>query len=226
MFKRKSFNSFNSNSKSKWLAIILTVLAGLAVYLSFSLLFSPASVVIAQNDIGEAALIEASDLEVIKVAKRDLQTGTYTQIDSLVGQVSLTPIFKGQQIIYKQLNQGVGVEAINPGEFKPHQTMITLSTQQALWPSHLKVGDLISIIAVYATEEIVQEMAVGRITKPSSSSMVKHLKNLQEAQASSPNDTTISFVTDIEGGKQVLLALKTSQMVYLMPRHADLGGVD
>lgn len=226
MFKRPVYRQFNQSIKGKLLAIALSLIAGIAVYLSFTLLFSPASVVIAKNDIPEASLIELNDLEVIKVAKKDLHKDAYTSPEDLVGKISLTPIFKGQQVLNKQINLGAGIEDVNPGGFKPHQTMLTLTTQQAIWPAYLNVGDLVTVVSIHSTEGMVIEEAVGKISRPSSTSTLRHLKNLQEAQASSPNDATISFVTDVEGGKQVLLALKTSDMVYLMPRHKDLGGVD
>lgn len=226
MFKRKSFRSLTSNNKGKWLAIFFTILAGLAVYLTLHLMFSPVPVIVAKEDIAESTIIEAKELEITKVAKRDAIKGTYSQIEDVAGNISSTPIFKGQQIIDRQINHGAGTEVVTPGEFKPNQTMISLTTQQAVWPTYLKEGDLVTIVAIYQDREVVIEEAVGRIAKSSSTSLTKHVKNLQQAQSSSPTDNYISFVTDIEGGKNVLLALKTSQMVYLMPRHSDLGGVD
>lgn len=212
------------NNKGKWLAIILTVLAGFAVFFSLSSLFNPVPVVVARNDIEESSLIQADQLELKKIAKRDCQKETYRRIEDVAGQVAVGNIFEGQQVISRQLNGDAG--AAVKGVFKPEQTMLTISTQQAAWSSQLQVGDLVTIVAVYSEGSEAREEAVGRIVKPNAGSIVKNLKSAQEAQSVTPNQTEISFVTDIEGAKRVLLALNNSQMVYLMPRHPNLGGVD
>ncbi|WP_046495706.1 SAF domain-containing protein [Syntrophomonas zehnderi] len=220
------YKSFNPSKKGKWIAILLTCLAGLAVYLSVSILFHPVSVVVAKADIEEASLIQAEQLELVKVAKKDCQKGTYQRIEDVAGGVAAGSIFAGQQIIDRQISGENVAGELALGSIKTGQTIITLTTQQATWSSQLRVGDLVTVVGVYPAESAVREEAVGRVTKPSAGSVVRNLKNIQEAQSTSPNQTEISFVTDTEGGKRVLLALKTSQMVYLLPRHPDLGGVE
>lgn len=224
MLNKKSPKVLTHNNKGKWLAIVLTVLAGFAVFFSFSALFNPVPVVVARTDIEESSLIQADQLELRKVAKKDCQKGTYRRIEDVAGQVAVGYIFEGQQVISRQLSSDAG--AAVKGDFKPGQTMLTLSTQQAAWSSQLQAGDLVTVVAVYSEGSEAREEAVGRIVKPTTGSIVRNLKSVQEAQAVSPNQTEISFITDIEGGKRVLMALKNSQMVYLMPRHPDLGGVD
>lgn len=225
MLNKKSSKVLTHNNNGKWLAIVLTVLAGFAVFFSFSTLFNPVPVVVAKHDIEESSLIQADQLEVRKVAKRDCQKGTYKHIEDVAGQVAAGHIFEGQQILGRQLNQDEA-GAVVADNFKPGQTKLTLTTQQATWSSQLRVGDLVTVVAVYPSEGKVREEAVGRIIKPTAGTIMRNLKTIQEGQSTSPAQTEISFVTDIEGGKRVLLALKNSQMVYLMPRHPSLGGVD
>lgn len=226
LLKKTAYRALTPSNKGKWVAIALTVLAGFAVFFSFSALFNPVPVVVAKTDIEELSLIQADQLELIKVAKRDCQKETYQAIEDVTGQVAATHIFAGQQVIKQQL-KGKGNEAnCTLGNIKPHQTMLTLTTQQAIWPSQLRVGDLVTVVAVYPENLEVREEAIGRIIKPTTGSIVRNLKSVQEAQSTSPNQTEVSFVTDMEAGKRILLALKNSQMVYLMPRHPELGGVD
>lgn len=212
-------------NRGKWLAIAFTALAGLAVFFSISALFNPVPVVVAKKDIAESAFIEAEQLEIKKVAKRDCQEGTYQRIEEVVGQVAAGNIFAGQQIISQQLN-GQGEAGTAACSFNPGQTEITVNTQQATWSGRLRVGDLVTVVAVYPEKDEVIEAAVGRIVKPTNGTIIRNLKNIQEGQSTSPAQTEITFITDIAGGKRVLLALKTSQLVYLMPRHPALGGVD
>lgn len=226
LLNRTGYKAVTANNKGKWLAIVITILAGFAVYFSFSALFNPVTVVVAAKDIEESSLIQADQLQLMKVAKKDCQKETYQKIEDVAGQVASTHIFTGQQVITKQLKGKGDSDSQMLGNIGPHQTMLTLTTQQAFWSPHLRVDDLITVVAVYPEEAEVREEAVGRITKPTGGSIVRNLKSVQEAQSTSPNQTEISFVTDMEDGKKVLLALKNSQMVYLMPRHPKLGGVD
>lgn len=225
MFNKHSPKVLNHTHKGKWLAIAFTVLAGFAVFFSISALFNPVPVVVAKKDIAESALIEADQLEIKKVAERDCQKGTFRRIEEVAGQVSADNIFAGQQIISRQLS-GQGEAGAAESSFNPGQTEITVTTQQATWSGRLRVGDLVTVTAVYPEKDEVMEVAVGRIVKPTNGTIIRNLKSIQEGQSTSPAQTEISFVTDIKGGKRVLLALKTSQLVYLMPRHPQLGGVD
>lgn len=225
MFNKHSPKVLNRTNKGKWLAIALTVLAGFAVFFSFSALFNPVPVVIARANIAESSLIEVDQIEIRKIAKRDCQKGTCQHIEEVAGQVAAGNIFAGQQIISQQLS-GQGEAGTAASSFNPGQTEITVTTQQATWSGRLRVGDLVTVVAVYPEKDEVIEAAIGRIVKPTNGTIIRNLKSIQEGQSTSPAQTEISFVTDIAGGKRVLLALKTSQLVYLMPRHPALGGVD
>lgn len=218
---------YSRRSPGKLIAIVLTIVAGFTVYFAFTRAFDPVPVVIARENIEESSAIQSDQLQVVKVARKDFQQGAFQSIADVKGNLAGVTIFAGQQIIEQQLGSDVSKHVI--GNIKPNQTLLTLNTQQAAWPEKLRVGDLVTVVAVYKdskdTGEVRQE-AVGRIVESTSGSVMRNLKSIQEAQATSPAQTEISFVTDIEAAERVLMATNMAQLVYLMPRHPVLGGVD
>lgn len=208
--------------KNKILALSMALLAGLVVYFSLAKVFVTVPVVTARIDISPDTIISSQHLKIIEVAKRDKQEDSCASIEEIEGKQAVYQIFSGQQILKKQITDDVEEELM----IKPQQTLITLNTQQVQWSDQLKVNDLITVVGVYSETGETREEAVGKIVGSPSKSIMRNLKDIQEAQATDPNQTKISFVTDLEAGKRVLLAIRTADMVYLIPRHPSLGGVE
>jgi hypothetical protein len=200
----------------------MAILAGLIVYFSLARVFVTVPVITAQVDIAPDTVMSPGHLQIVEVAKRDKQVGAYTSIKEIEGKSAAFQIFTGQQILEKQIKDKAEEKYL----IKPQQTLITLNTQQVQWADQLKAGDLITVVGVYSETGETREEAVGRIVSNPSKAILRNLKDIQEAQATSPDQTKMSFVTDVESAKKVLLALKKADMVYLMPRHSDLGGVE
>jgi Flp pilus assembly protein CpaB len=214
---------YSGRSPGKLIAILLTIVAGFTVYFAFFRAIDPVPVVVAREDIEESSPIQSNQLQVVKVARKDFQEGAFHTIADVKGNTAGVMIFAGQQIIAQQLGEKVTQTL---GNIKPNQTLLTLNTQQAAWPKLLRVGDLVTVVAVYKETGELKEEAVGRIVESTSGSVIRNLKSIQEAQATSPSQTEISFVTDIAAAQRVLKAINMAQLVYLMPRHPVLGGVD
>jgi len=208
--------------KNKVAALSMAILAGLIVYFSLARVFVTVPVITAQVDIAPDTVMSPGHLQIVEVAKRDKQVGAYTSIKEIEGKSAAFQIFTGQQILEKQIKDKAEEKYL----IKPQQTLITLNTQQVQWADQLKAGDLITVVGVYSETGETREEAVGRIVSNPSKAILRNLKDIQEAQATSPDQTKMSFVTDVESAKKVLLALKKADMVYLMPRHSDLGGVE
>lgn len=208
--------------RNKILALSMALLAGLIVYLSLARVFVTVPVVTARIDISPDTVISSQHIKIIEVAKRDKQEGACISVEEIEGKQAAYQIFSGQQILKKQITNDIEEKLM----IKPQQTLITLNTQQVQWSDQLKVNDLITVIGVYSETGETREEAIGKIVGSPSKSIMSNLKDIQEAQATDPNQTKISFVTDLEAGKRVLLAIRTADMVYLIPRHPSLGGVE
>lgn len=207
----------------KTVAVMLSLIAGITVYFILNSFFRPVSVVVARADINESAIIQSNQLQVVKIFEKDCQPNVFHSINEVKGKMAASNIFSGQQIIGPQLSKS---QDIICGNIKANQTLLTLNTQQASWPKQLQIGNLVSVIAVYQQTGQAEEVGVGRIVSPTSGSVIRNLKNIQEAQSTSPSQTEISFITSTDEAKRILSATQTAQLVYLMPRHPSLGGVE
>lgn len=199
-------------NRGKWPALLVTVFAAIALYLCLYMFFLPTNVIVAREDIEEGSIISKTQVEVKKVARKDCSPGVMRTMEEVVGKEAAAPIFSGQQIIDRQLGAGRKKSILGRND-----TILTLTSQQAFWSNSLEVGEKVRIVAVYPAENEVREETVGEIVKPAGGSIIRNMKRLQEAQSVTPAQTEISILTDVEGAKRVLLALKKSQLVYILP---------
>lgn len=199
-------------NRGKWPALVITILAAIALYLCLYMFFLPTDVIVARVDIEEGSVISKTQVEVRKVARKDCSPGVMKNVEEVVGREAVVPIFSGQQVIDRQLGMGKKEKFL-----KDNETILTLTSQQVFWSNSLRVGEKVRVVAVYPAENEVREEAVGRIVRPEGGSVIKNMKKLQEAQSVTPTQTEISILIDVEGAKRVLLALKKSQLVYVLP---------
>lgn len=204
------------------LAIGTSVVAGLLVYILFFNLYKPVDVVVAVRDLQAVKPITEADVATIKVAAKDRQVDAFVNPQQVIGSYTAVPVFKGQQVIVKQVVRDPGKMVSEMDSMPPDKTIIVLKDQEAVWTPVLKPGDYATVFAVLETGE-VREVAWGKVVSATGSSVVQDIKNIKEAQ-SQPSQRTLLLTVTIEQAKQIMSAVKTAKGIYVVPRHPALGG--
>lgn len=204
------------------LAVAASLVAGFFVYSLFFIIFKPVDVLVATHDLQAVRPINASDVKIIKVPAKARQSGAFNDPRQVLGCYTATPIFKGQQVITKQVVRNPGKMISEMDSMSPDKTIIVLKEQEAEWTPVLKPGDYATVFAAYENGE-VREVGWGKVVSSTGSSVVQDIKSIKEAQAQ-PSSKSLLMTVTIEQAKQILSAVKTAKGIYVVPRHPALGG--
>lgn len=205
------------------IVLILALVAGFSIYWALMQVYQPVPVVVAGRDIDTLTQLTETDLRVVQMAKRDVHPKMFSDVSRVVGTYAAVPLTKGEPILSTKVVGDIG-KLSSIVKMKKKETFIVLKQQEASWPSFLKDGDLVTVVAFYKdTLEVVDE-AVARVV--SSSKPVPVVTDLKSASEGQQAEASITLAMSVDDAHRVVKALNTAASVRLLPRHPALGGYD
>ena len=197
-------------------ALALAVAAGAAVYAALNGIYQPANVVVAARNLEPLQKIEAKDVKVVQVAKRDKHPSAFSDPRQVVGAFTKMPLVAGEPVLVEKIVRNPDKMLEVYGTAGPEDTVIVLKSNQASWPETLKDGDYVSIVAAYPDR--VEDLARGArvVHNPGSWSPVGEIKALKKAEAGSSGGE-ILLMLNREDAKKVLQAAVSAKGLHVLP---------
>lgn len=201
------------------LAVCLSVAAGVAVYSAFASVYQPAEVVVAAKDLEALHKIEAEDVKVVQVSRRDRHPSSVSDPKSVVGAFTAAPVVAGEAILEKKIIRDPDKMLETFGSAGPNDTVLMLKSGQVSWPNTIKGGDYVSVVAVYPdrVEDLARSVRVAKSSSPLP--VIGELKSAKEAEARPTSE--IFLVLDREAAKKVLQATVSAKAVHILPETAS-----
>ncbi|MCL6612759.1 MAG: hypothetical protein K6T66_14580 [Peptococcaceae bacterium] len=137
-----------AKSMSFWVAVLLSLAAGLAVLFAFHRLYMPVKVLAPREDIKAGSIITQNDIGYVTVSRRDRHAMAVTDPQLVIGKYAREKLYAKEPILLPKLAADQKEMAGTSGSLAPDETLITFRPNEARWPNDLKAGDLVSVIGV------------------------------------------------------------------------------
>lgn len=212
-------------SGTRLTALILTLVTLVVVFWATNKMFVPVDVVVMKKDVPTGQRIESSDLEIVKVAKRDKHPQAFSNVKEVI-ETEITPpkyaatdLFKGQQLIIPQTTYDPSSLKSALAGIQEDETVLQLNENQAYWPSILRDGDYVMIEAVNAELNYIEELGVARVVQDI---QITDKSGILQVTSQPAKQNRQILITTIETEQKTLLAIHNADMVYLRPIHPKL----
>ncbi|MFZ5632137.1 MAG: hypothetical protein ACOY40_04755 [Bacillota bacterium] len=137
-----------AKNMSFWVAMILSVAAGLSVLLAFYRLYMPVRVLAPKQDIKAGSVITQNEIGFLTVSKKDKHSMALTNPRQAVGKYAKDKLYAMEPILSQKITADQREIMGISGSLGPDETYITFKQNEAKWPQGLKEGDSVSVVAV------------------------------------------------------------------------------
>lgn len=137
-----------AKSMSFWVAVILSLAAGLSVLFAFHRLYMPVKVLAPREDIKSGSVIGQNDIGYITISRRDKHAMAVSDPQLVIGKYAREKLYAGEPILLPRLASDQKEIAGTSGSLAPDETVISFKPNEARWPNDLKAGDFVSVIGV------------------------------------------------------------------------------
>jgi len=201
-----------------WLvALVLSIIAGVAVYWTFISIYKPVPVVVPATDLDQFHKIQSSDIKVVSTSRRDLHPLAFHSKDAIVNTYTRVPLYKDEPIlepkVIRNLEQMIDIKK----DMGNNETIITLKQNEIRWPSVIQDGDLVSIKAVYDNEVVEITKQATIVSSNGSLPVISKLTSSAQGDVQSSTNDKITFIIDKSAANELLKAICFAKMVYMFP---------
>lgn len=133
---------------SFWVALILSIAAGLSVLVAFYWLYMPVRVVAPKQDIQAGSVLTEADLDYINLSRRDKHSMAVTDPRQVVGKYARDRLYAKEPVLLQKVTADQKEIMGVAGGLAPGETYVTFMQNEVRWPQGLKEGDSVSVMAV------------------------------------------------------------------------------
>ncbi|KJS02169.1 MAG: hypothetical protein VR68_03930 [Peptococcaceae bacterium BRH_c4a] len=210
---------------SFWVAVILSVAAGLSILFAAYRLYLPVKVLAPREDIKAGSVIGEKDIAYLTVSRKDMHSMAVTNPGQVVGRYARDRLYSREPILSIKLTTDerdlIGIS----GNLERDETYITFKPNEARWPNGLKSGDSVSVVAVVEggiPRVMGERIKVLNISgQKTAAGQIDQIKNVV---SSSDNSITLSMKWAQAG--PLFYGKTLSKELWIMPEHPakDPGG--
>jgi len=208
---------------SFWIALLISLSAGTALYFALYQLYMPVNVVEPNKIIDARTVITDKDVEQKSVRRTDKHPKAFSNPQEVIGKYADARLYPGEQIIADRITSNPGIISGAFSYLAPDETYVDFTSNEARWPKGLKVGDTVTVAAFIDGQEIkaAEKLKVIGVDDKGPAGVTAQV---QQAVSNDPNKITLAIKFEKVGALLGCKA-KTKEM-RLLPEHPNREGGD
>lgn len=213
-----------AKNMSFWVAVILTVAAGLAVLFALHQLYMPVKVLAPRDDIKAGSVISQNDIGYVTISRRDMHSMAVTDPGLVIGKYAKEKLYALEPILMPKLASDQKEIMGISGSLAPDETYISFKPNEARWPNGVKAGDSVSVVGVI---DGGNPQVIGEGIKVLNVSGIKaaagQIDQLKNVMAGGENSITLALKWNQLG--PLFYGRNLSKEIWILPEHpAKLSG--
>ena|GEM_PF-1203171 len=137
-----------AKNMSFWVALMLSVAAGISVLFTFYSLYLPVKVLAPRQEIRAGTVIGQNDIVFITISRRDKHDLALSDPRLVVGKYTREKLYPREPILSAKITSDQKEITGGGGSITPDETYISFKAGDARWPQGLKEGDLVAVLGV------------------------------------------------------------------------------
>jgi len=203
---------------SFWVAVILSIAAGLSLLFAAYRLYLPVKVLVPKEDIKAGSVIGENDIGYLTISRKNMHSMAVTNPGQVIGRYARDKLYSMEPILSVKLTSDqrdlIGVS----GNLSRDETYITFKPNEAKWPNGLKSGDSVAVVVVVEggiPKVIGERIKVLNISgQKTATGQIDQIKNVV---SSSDNSITLSLKWAQVG--PLFYGKTLSKELWIMPEH-------
>lgn len=203
---------------SFWVAVIISLAAGLSVLFALYQLYLPVKVLAPREDIRAGSVIGQSDIGYITVSRKDRHPMALSDPRLVAGRYAREKLYALEPVLSAKITSdqkeifGVG------GSLAPDETYITLKPNEVRWPQGVKAGDLVTVIGVIdgGNPQVLGE-GIKVVGVSGSRAAAGQIDQIRNAVAGAESSITLALKW-LQAGP-LFYGKTISKEIWIMPEH-------
>lgn len=203
---------------SFWVAVTLTIAAGVSVLFALYELYMPVKVLAPREDIKAGSLVGQDDIGYVTVSRRDRHPMALSDPRAVIGMYAKDRLYAMEPILSPKMTPDRKETGGSSGGLAIDETYVTFKPNEVKWPQGLNAGDTVTVMGVIDggnPQVIGEKIRVLGISgaKPA----VGQIDQLKNVVASGENNITLAMKWAQVG--PLFYGRTLSKEVWIMPEH-------
>ncbi len=209
---------FPAKSMSFWVAVILSLAAGLSVLFALRQLYMPVKVPAPREDIKAGSIITQNDIGYITVSRRDRHAMAVTDPQLIIGKYAREKLYALEPILAQKITSDQKEIMGISGTLAPDETYISFKPNEAKWPSGLRPGDFVSVVGVIdgGNPQVIGEK-IKVLNVSGSKPAAGQIDQLKNVVTGSENSITLALKWSQLG--PLFYGRALSKEIWILPEH-------